>query len=406
MPLEFVNSKLKFELISQTPMIHFQSRQTGATLRAIEVKPKLDKFLRGKMENIPDSFFIPANDGKAPTALQYKMRVFCEEPPRVVHINDSTIHDNRLKYKFYYGDQGNHGELTMGIISNPTVSILCFIPGLQELIVNNIVEFFLAYNFGTMQGKGFGGFLPKDMETEDAVIAAAKALHNRSGSKVYRMRFAQNATPQLMLNAAAHFYKLMKSGYNNSLVHPPEYEKSFIYTYMAEAEHGGFRSEKAYMKQRGISPDYHPNHNRDNVPADGEYRYLRAVLGTTESISYLTGVNSPRKRVTIKPVGNAPSRVPSPILFKVVRNNVLITALPVHEAVFQKTYSFKGYAEGSLQTPTEFDVQDFLASYVVRYNAVLENTNLNREWAANPELPVLLRFLEHAVPVEEVNLNQ
>ena len=32
-------------LEQQTPMIHFQSSEAGATLRASEVKPKLDKFL-------------------------------------------------------------------------------------------------------------------------------------------------------------------------------------------------------------------------------------------------------------------------------------------------------------------------------------------------------------------------
>ena len=37
--------KLEIKLKQHTPLIHFQHDQEGATLRASEVKPKLDKFI-------------------------------------------------------------------------------------------------------------------------------------------------------------------------------------------------------------------------------------------------------------------------------------------------------------------------------------------------------------------------
>ncbi len=37
--------KLTFKLKQHTPIIHFRYDQTGATLRATELKPKLDKFV-------------------------------------------------------------------------------------------------------------------------------------------------------------------------------------------------------------------------------------------------------------------------------------------------------------------------------------------------------------------------
>ncbi|MFK5976154.1 MAG: hypothetical protein QM493_06565 [Sulfurovum sp.] len=37
--------KVNFTLKQHTPIIHFQSDQMGATLRATELKPKFDKFL-------------------------------------------------------------------------------------------------------------------------------------------------------------------------------------------------------------------------------------------------------------------------------------------------------------------------------------------------------------------------
>lgn len=41
--------KLTFTLKQHTPIIHFQHDQAGATLRASEVKPKLDKFIIEQM---------------------------------------------------------------------------------------------------------------------------------------------------------------------------------------------------------------------------------------------------------------------------------------------------------------------------------------------------------------------
>ena len=415
--MEFTGPKLEFQLKAQTPMIHFQARQTGATLRATEVKPKLDKFLLGKLgaeakDERYQNIFLPASDGSAPTALKYKLRIFCTEPPLMVHINDGSM-DRNNKYEFFYGNQNrSRDDLILGIESNPTVSVLCFIPALRELIAGYIEEFFLAFNFGTMQGKGFGGFLPVSAESS-ARIAAARALHARSGGRVYAMTFREGTSPLYMLNAAAHFYKLMKSGYNNS--RSSEYEKSFIYTYMARPENGGYRSEKAFMKERGISPDYHPHHERDNVPSSGEFRYLRAVLGTTENISYLTGekrqnprtgqMQDVRTNIKIASDGHQVKRVPSPIFFKVVQNHVLITALPVPEAVFGKAYRFRGNGTGSLITPDVFNADDFLSRYVQHYNAVLKNTQMMRSGQrTNPNLAALPVFLSRAVRVEEVQL--
>jgi len=43
--------KVEFTLKQHTPLIHFQSDQSGATLRATELKPKLDRFLIEKVFN-------------------------------------------------------------------------------------------------------------------------------------------------------------------------------------------------------------------------------------------------------------------------------------------------------------------------------------------------------------------
>ena len=45
--------KVEFTLKQHTPIIHFQSNQTGATLRATELKPKFDRFLLDMVEDLP-----------------------------------------------------------------------------------------------------------------------------------------------------------------------------------------------------------------------------------------------------------------------------------------------------------------------------------------------------------------
>ena len=44
--------KLKYQLKQYTPLIHFQHDEAGATLRASEVKPKLDKIIINRLTNI------------------------------------------------------------------------------------------------------------------------------------------------------------------------------------------------------------------------------------------------------------------------------------------------------------------------------------------------------------------
>ncbi|MGB3465250.1 MAG: hypothetical protein WBA74_08270, partial [Cyclobacteriaceae bacterium] len=43
--------QLTFTLAQHTPLIHFQHDQQGATLRATEVKPKLDQYLLTALGN-------------------------------------------------------------------------------------------------------------------------------------------------------------------------------------------------------------------------------------------------------------------------------------------------------------------------------------------------------------------
>ena len=46
---QFTKYRLNLSLEAQSPLIHFQAREQGATIRPSEVKPKLDRFLLDKL---------------------------------------------------------------------------------------------------------------------------------------------------------------------------------------------------------------------------------------------------------------------------------------------------------------------------------------------------------------------
>ena len=64
--------KVEFTLRQHTPIIHFQSDQSGATLRATELKPKFDRFLKEYVFNkkVPSSYKI----SQEKDALNYKSK--------------------------------------------------------------------------------------------------------------------------------------------------------------------------------------------------------------------------------------------------------------------------------------------------------------------------------------------
>ena len=64
------NYKVEFTLKQHTPIIHFQSEQMGATLRATELKPKFDRFLLETQQDLP---FRKNSSGKL--SLNYKVKI-------------------------------------------------------------------------------------------------------------------------------------------------------------------------------------------------------------------------------------------------------------------------------------------------------------------------------------------
>ena len=415
--------KLSLKLNAQSPMVHFQAREPGATVRASEVKPKLDRYLIRKLARqtgldgaalakIPEykDWFRPSTDENVPpTALRYQMQIFCEDAPEIVVLNlDNDLKNkNKVeeemaryaksvsKYPIFYANSGvkDPKQQRLGIVSNPTVVIRCFHDGLKDLIKKNLEDFFLVTNFGTMQNKGFGSFAPVrpngNRNPNMAEIRRIAGLLKREHGvqRCLYMIVERNNDFSSLFQAIEHFYRLMKSGYNNE--YTDELEPSFLFRYM-HSEYG-IGNEKAWMKQNHISPvvgwqpEFPPS--EDHPP-----RYVRAFLGTAETMSYKKAKQGNAK-IDISIHSDDIQRAPSTIFFKIVGNTVLIVPCPVEDALYGKSFVFTpkekvagkyirpfGYQEGTLDTPDKnqfpnerFDTEDFLMQYADHYNYLVRD---------------------------------
>ena len=287
--IKFKGSKLDMQLEAQTPILHFQPDTAGATVRASEVKPKLDEFLVKKLKKETGikkleelkkdekykEYFI-GNKKERTNALRYKMQIFVEEEPC------SYVAGVPKNYDIFFGNKGN-GPKKKAVFSNPIVSVKCFHPDLRKLIEENIEEFFLIMNFGTMQGKGFGCFVPENivkggkLDDEKAQIIGRALKENAEASVCYYRRLpsfgnsdntwdSRNAYCIKVFKEIKNFYSGLKSGRSNdaSLYH---YFNRYI------SKNRNYKNETDWMKEAV----------RSDSSDTRQVRFVRVLLGLSSS---------------------------------------------------------------------------------------------------------------------------
>lgn len=369
----------QYTLLAQTPLVHFQSRQWGATLRATEVKPKLDRFLHHKMKEKP----IPSNWYMGSTkALNYKLHFRICGKRETVPLNNRAYD---ICYAARSGSNKDSGQELGGILANVTMSVICMVKELRELIDSCIGEFFLVHNFGYMQNKGFGSFVLEGDEQAD-VATALKAYYG--AKKCYT--FQGNGTPFAAIKAV---YGVMKSGINFR-----GYQRSslFLFLHTDEFQIG---NEKAWLKQNGAPADvgYHCEkwqRNSDHAP-----HYVRALLGVGDHLDFIKDLNNRNDKVTYILKGKkgevSISRLSSPIFFKVVGDNVYYVARKINKVIFGATFLFSRRKEenkkesipiGTLTVPTEEQLgEDFMERFL-DYHKDTFNQAAATKFERNPDV--------------------
>lgn len=386
MKAEFVGPKLELQLRAQSPMIHFQADEAGATLRASDVKPKLDAYILKKIQQEEfdkNKHSVKISDLKKnqayenlfqnPTsndnnALAYKMSIVNTGAQKIVKIGQKNA------YSIYFGNMGANTKERFGLFSNPLVKIVCTNAKLRRYIEDNICEFFLVSNFGTMSSKGFGSFAPEgfvlDKNSEGELVKAlAFYTDTPKGAACYKIKKIYrhgdiNQRCISMFDDIKSFYGVMKSGQNFK-----GYVRSFLFVYMHK---NGIDNEKAWIKQHKLATVTCNPKNAKNVDRqDKNPKFVRAFLGMGDSIPW------GRETISIKNVNvkdeDKIARIPSPIHFKIIGGTVYIAANRIEKDVFGKTFEFSNKGKrGTISIPKTFDVDDFLKEYVEFFNSKWE----------------------------------
>lgn len=313
--------KAEFTLKQHTPIIHFQSDQSGATLRATELKPKFDRFLKKYVFDgkIPKKYKI--SDDK--DALDYKVKI---------ESSNTKIIGFEKYPPLYFARDAKQKIISDSI----TITFISFNDTLLLKIKDNFEAFLTNTNFGTRQSKGYGNFYIDAKNFKKELVADEK-------SKVYSFKSnLQNWEQDIKL-----FYGLLRAGINEVDFKTKKskfYAKSMMFMY---AKSLGITWDKKAIKEHFL------NRKKSNNP------YLMKDL-----LGFSTNENWGSHKMTIKKSTKDIDRYKSPITFKPMQNGSSVTVYFFADQINKKFLNqlFKIEAKQTpleIKTPQEFDIDNF-----------------------------------------------
>lgn len=349
--------KIQVKLIQHTPLLHFQYDSEGATLRATEVKPKLDKFLISKLPGkTREEKFEHCKEflvGYSPNpqkqkalrnrfcregfnALSYKMQI--SAPGR-----DSSVTLNGMRnYPLVLSTMGRdpkhidlciveEGEERKRIVELSIRVSICVKKEdrveilhdkekeLRDVIRDNIVEFFALNNFGQRSDKGFGSFTVWKIKDGDGgqVFEIDQDIKERlKNYQCFEFTLKQNMAAQPMFYKAFsvidYYWRALKSGINYP--QSDAYVKSYLFQFVRDEN-----SERTWDK-KAIKTKFNLFFGRKKDTSDDSGRtpvFARALLGYPSN-----GYSYNRNQYTVSVTNNKGiDRLASPIIFKPVFNS-------------------------------------------------------------------------------------
>ncbi len=364
--------KLTIKLKQHTPMIHFQHDQEGATLRASEVKPKLDRFILTKLgqgnyeagvKKAKECKWLIGKEGHY--ALNYKMRIEGKNKKDTIHLD---VFSNAKKGKTVYqtdqfpfllanmGGKENEEEL-MNLSLYDSVELVLSIPeeGLFDEIDKTIEQFFAIHNFGQRQTKGFGSFSVFSRQIDDEETQKVSwDFKNYFINGTPLMKFQLNSNndlkrQQTLFSVIDFYWRCLKSGVNYTKRIVPRngmgnvqirckerYIKSFLWKYLSNKDltwekrklKNAFQLETSFPERKYSDYSYTPS-------------FARGLMGCPDKFEYRIPQNEFYERngrfkeevvtetIEIENVSKKVDRISSPIYFKpyIFENQVTVYIL-------------------------------------------------------------------------------
>jgi len=378
--------KLNIELQQHTPLLHFQHSQDGATLRATEVKPKLDRFLIEKVYE--DNFekykhSLQSYNGEPKhkvkhLALAYKLRF---------KVGQIKIFDNS-NLAGYFAELGNKGEVgkKLSFAENIQMQIVCSNPKLLNDIKQNIASFFIHHNFGTRQSRGFGSFT---ITAEEPI----KLDYN------FEIKENRNEQPHSWENLFQHidlFARSLRAGFNlkGRDKKTTFYFKSLAFVYAKKVL--GVQWDKKTVKENFFINDLRKqqeiHNNADNVSYSGKKLLIKDLFGLSTAESWRS------YRSMVEKKSETVQRFQSPILFKPISDSngnftVHIKANDIPKEMLNRNFdiSTRGKRSFNIRTPENFSVKEFLDFTFKNFDI---SKHVNSEYHRRKEYQILKTIYE------------
>lgn len=236
---------LTVKLKQHTPILHFQPTlaSIGATLRATELKSKLDKYLLANNEIKPEWKIGDIN------ALDYKLKVImCGENQQLKTTG---------KIPMFFGDNKKPVKVS-NRKDDPdiTIEIFCLIDELRQRISSvDWNRFLFVNNIGTRQSKGYGSFSLLNTQNLPSVGDMIKAENDISYRVDSFFTLDVSSWNDVMLHIS-DVYKCFRSGINENGL----YFKSLMFAY---AKIRGQWWDKRTIKEI-LEPNKLEEHRRKN----------------------------------------------------------------------------------------------------------------------------------------------
>ena len=389
---------IRAELTQYTPLLHFQGQQDGACLRASEVKPALDRFIRAWLKkqgvnNVKDAWIYTSDDNdnknKRHIAFRYRMTFRARSNPQTQGQYPYTYmykENEKLKgdiHRLFFAAMGdeafdkNGQSKIKGVFYNDGMSMTILVPcaetvciddknkSLADVIRELLPSFFALHCFGNRSNKGFGSFGVKSINDTDVDPLSPEALKSYAPlGTVYYAAYSHNQFSndnpinrhKKYLDDVFMLSQVIKAGlnYTGGDKRDPRYFKGLIFQYFLKDEQNQIHSEKKYIKDKML---------RLGDPPANNYRFVRAIIGLPQNYDYKKSYTPYDFNVVIGFEADDDKkkiiRFENPIHYKPHGQYLLLIPQIIPEKMYNQTFKLNN---DSIETPDNqsFDIEKFL----------------------------------------------
>jgi len=393
--------KLNFVLKQHTPIIHFQHEQEGATLRATEVKPKLDRYIIencGGKASMNKDWFNNFDRG----SLDYKLKIEKSNKEDVKQrIKFEEYYDpNSKTIKFKVKRNSTYPMVLANMASknfkeefkdfrffdNLECSIFCLNPDLEKKISLMLGQFFGLNNFGNRNNKGFGSF---SLININGKAISWDETHLPKGTAYLKI---DSIEPKKIFETIDFFYKWLKSGINYSydknakICHVGRYYKSVLFQYLESIYPTtitlGENWEKKWIKESYLSlpvlspPKYISKYYRALLGLSDKHTFTKAECNKDVEFVSILQLNLYKKELQNLHFNSDIDRIKSPYTFKVIEIAKSTTKVYI---LIDKSNIDEIYSRSLNKTFTFFIKNEFK----IRYDIGPKNYDLNFKYTNN-----------------------